>query len=91
MALLSRGFRPGRQARTDGRLPPGQYDVGDGFPVLSAGPTPRTPLSSWDLSIDDATGRLDRAARRPYACCTRRGRRPTYSVATSSAPRRRSP
>jgi hypothetical protein len=60
MALLSRGFRRGRRERTDGRLPPGQYDVGDGFPVLSAGPTPRTPLSRWDLSVDDETGQLAR-------------------------------
>ena len=58
MALLSRGFRRGRRERTDGRLPPGQYDVGDGVPVLSAGPTPRTPLSEWDLSVDDVTGPL---------------------------------
>jgi len=60
MSLLSRGFRRGRRERTDGRLPPGQYDVGDDFPVLSAGPTPRTPLSRWDLSIDDETGQLAR-------------------------------
>ena len=56
MAVLSRGFRRGRRDRSDGRLPPGQYDVGDGFPVLSAGPTPHTPLSGWDLSIQDETG-----------------------------------
>ena len=60
MALLSRGFRGGRRERTDGRLPPGQYDVGDGLPVLSAGPTPRTPLARWDLSVDDETGQLAR-------------------------------
>ena len=54
MAVLSRGFR-GRRGRSDGRLPPGQYDVGDGFPVLSAGPTPHTPLSRWDLSVDDGS------------------------------------
>jgi DMSO/TMAO reductase YedYZ molybdopterin-dependent catalytic subunit len=59
VALLSRGFRRGRRDRSDGRLPPGQYDVGDDFPVLSAGPTPHTPLSRWDLSIQDETG--DRA------------------------------
>jgi DMSO/TMAO reductase YedYZ molybdopterin-dependent catalytic subunit len=56
MAVLSRGFHRGRRDRTDGRLPPGQYDVGDGFPVLSAGPTPHTPLDRWDLTVDDATG-----------------------------------
>ncbi len=56
MAVLSRGFRRGRRDRDDGRLPPGQYDVGDGFPVLSAGPTPHTPLDRWDLTVHDAGG-----------------------------------
>jgi DMSO/TMAO reductase YedYZ molybdopterin-dependent catalytic subunit len=61
MALLTRGFRRGRsQERSDGRLPPGQYDVGDGFPVLSAGPTPRTPLARWDFTVHDQTGELRR-------------------------------
>jgi DMSO/TMAO reductase YedYZ molybdopterin-dependent catalytic subunit len=50
MSVVSRGF--GRhEVRRDERLPPGQYDVGTHFPVLSAGPTPRTPLSAWDLTI----------------------------------------
>jgi DMSO/TMAO reductase YedYZ molybdopterin-dependent catalytic subunit len=49
MSVVSRGF--GRRPRADERLPPGQYDVGTNFPVLSAGPTPRTPLSEWDLTI----------------------------------------
>ena len=34
-------------------MPPGQY-VTDDFPVLSAGPTPRTPLDQRSLSIDGA-------------------------------------
>ena len=33
------------------RLPPGQYLVTD-FPVLSAGPTPHTPLDRWSFRID---------------------------------------
>ena len=33
------------------RTPPGQYLTTD-FPVLSAGPTPRTPLDRWSLSIE---------------------------------------
>jgi DMSO/TMAO reductase YedYZ molybdopterin-dependent catalytic subunit len=60
VAVLSRGFRRGRRDRSDGRLPPGQYDVGDDFLVLSVGPTPHTPLSRWDLTIDDETGQLVR-------------------------------
>jgi DMSO/TMAO reductase YedYZ molybdopterin-dependent catalytic subunit len=37
------------QAAAD-RLPPGQYLTRD-FPVLSAGPTPRTALAEWTFSI----------------------------------------
>ncbi len=52
MSFVSRGFR-GRRTESDAaasRLPPGQY-LTDDFPVLSAGPTPRTPLEQWDLSL----------------------------------------
>jgi hypothetical protein len=45
--FVTRGFvgRRGSGAETDlsARTPPGQYLTRD-FPVLSAGPTPRTPL-----------------------------------------------
>ena len=41
--------RPREQAAAD-RLPPGQYLTRD-FPVLSAGPTPRAPLTAWTFSI----------------------------------------
>jgi len=56
MGLISRGFRGRRQepAVAD-RLPPGQYLTPD-FPVLSAGPTPRTPLDRWDFAL---VGELD--------------------------------
>jgi DMSO/TMAO reductase YedYZ molybdopterin-dependent catalytic subunit len=50
MPVISRGFGR-REQRRDERLPPGQYDTGDVFPVLSAGPTPHTPLSEWDLTL----------------------------------------
>jgi len=40
-------------AGQDGRVPPGQY-VTEGFPVLSAGPTPHTPLPEWTFSIRQA-------------------------------------
>jgi DMSO/TMAO reductase YedYZ molybdopterin-dependent catalytic subunit len=46
--------RPRDQTPAD-RLPPGQYLVRD-FPVLSAGPTPRSPLTDWTFSI---TGEVD--------------------------------
>ncbi len=52
MAFVSRGFRgrPRRDVDTS-RVPPGQYVVDD-FPVLSAGPTPRTQTEDWDFRID---------------------------------------
>jgi DMSO/TMAO reductase YedYZ molybdopterin-dependent catalytic subunit len=51
MAHVSRGFRRRSTDPTDGsRLPPGQYLVED-FPVLSAGPTPYTPLEEWTFAI----------------------------------------
>ncbi|AEE46516.1 sulfite oxidase-like oxidoreductase [Cellulomonas fimi] len=53
MAIVSRGFRGRRTA--DPRLPPGQY-LEHGFPVLSAGPTPRTDLATWTFSIDGPQG-----------------------------------
>jgi DMSO/TMAO reductase YedYZ molybdopterin-dependent catalytic subunit len=51
VSLFSRGFRGRRREPDDeGRLPPGQY-LTDGFPVLSAGPTPHTSLDMWTFSI----------------------------------------
>ena len=56
MTPLSRGFsgRPRREV-DPARIPPGQYVVED-FPVLSAGPTPRTPTSEWSFTLDGAIG-----------------------------------
>ena len=54
MTPISRGFRGRRREDVDpARVPPGQYVVDD-FPVLSAGPTPHTPLSEWTFAIDGA-------------------------------------
>ncbi len=60
MPTISRGFsgRPRGQAPPD-RVPPGQFVTRD-FPVLSAGPTPRTPLSAWDFQVRGAIGRPSR-------------------------------
>ncbi|MGN6814294.1 MAG: sulfite oxidase-like oxidoreductase [Thermomicrobiales bacterium] len=62
--FISRGF--GGRPRADavaGRLPPGQYLTHD-FPVLSAGPTPRTPLDRWDFTL---TGAVEPAQRWTWA------------------------
>ena len=51
MSLISRAFRGRRVADAPpDRVPPGQYVTRD-FPVLSAGPTPHTPVAQWDFSI----------------------------------------
>jgi DMSO/TMAO reductase YedYZ molybdopterin-dependent catalytic subunit len=56
MSLFSRGFRGRPRPDVDpARIPPGQY-VEDGFPVLSAGPTPRPRLAEWSFSIQGAVG-----------------------------------
>ena len=52
--FVTRGF-VGRRAPTGAgdtaqRVPPGQYLTND-FPVLSAGPTPRTTLERWSFTI----------------------------------------
>jgi DMSO/TMAO reductase YedYZ molybdopterin-dependent catalytic subunit len=59
MSPVNRGFGGRRPVANASRLPPGQYEE-RGFPVLSAGPTPRTPLADWTLSID---GLVDEARR----------------------------
>ncbi len=53
MSIISRGFGSRRADATADptRVPPGQH-VTEGFPVLSAGPTPHTPLDRWTFSIE---------------------------------------
>src|SRR5918912_26734 len=58
--FIARGFRRRSPQTAEAlRLPPGQYETTD-FPVLSAGPTPRTSLSTWDFTIRDPHGRSAR-------------------------------
>ncbi len=38
-------------ARGRERVPPGQYLVGDRWPVLTYGPTPKVDLESWDFRV----------------------------------------
>jgi len=51
--FISRGFSGRRRTPEElrARLPPGQY-AESGFPVLTAGPTPDVPTSTWRLRID---------------------------------------
>ena len=39
------------------RIPPGQHEISD-YPVLSAGPTPHTPLDQWTFTLE---GLVDQA------------------------------
>jgi DMSO/TMAO reductase YedYZ molybdopterin-dependent catalytic subunit len=59
MSPISHGFRRRHTvpAGAADRVPPGQY-VTEGFPVLSAGPTPRTPLAEWSFSVRQGGGTL---------------------------------
>jgi DMSO/TMAO reductase YedYZ molybdopterin-dependent catalytic subunit len=52
--MATRGFL-GRRSGSDGtaeRLPPGQF-LESGFPVLSAGPTPRIGTDDWKFTLKD--------------------------------------
>src|SRR4029453_5984854 len=56
MSFVSRGFRGRRRVEAHPtRVPPGQY-VTDDFPVLSAGPTPHTPLDERSFTIRGLVG-----------------------------------
>jgi len=56
MSPISRGFMGRHRPVEDpSRVPPGQYVTTD-FPVLSAGPTPHTPLEQWSFEI---SGQVD--------------------------------
>ncbi len=53
---MTRGFFRRHAEPADGnRLPPGQY-LERGFPVLSAGPTPRVPTERWAFEVYGAVG-----------------------------------
>ena len=52
MTYVTRGFKGKRaKERESSRVPPGQY-VTEDFPVLSAGPTPHTPLDRWTFTVE---------------------------------------
>ncbi|MCO7240590.1 sulfite oxidase-like oxidoreductase [Aeromicrobium sp. CnD17-E] len=53
-APVTRGFVGRRRPAQSDRLPPGQYDAGRQWPVLSAEPTPQVDLDRWTLTVDGA-------------------------------------
>jgi len=52
MAGATRGFLGRRRSDHGGRLPPGQYDVGEDFPTLTAEVTPRVDPDRWTMTVD---------------------------------------
>jgi len=50
--MATRGFVGRRPTERDPRLPPGQYDTGRDFPVLTAEVTPRLDPDRWTMSVD---------------------------------------
>ena len=49
---ITRGFRGRGQAARDPRLPPGQYDTGSLWPVLTAEATPKLATDTWTFGIE---------------------------------------
>jgi DMSO/TMAO reductase YedYZ molybdopterin-dependent catalytic subunit len=49
---FTRGFEGRRRPPRDDRLPPGQYDVGADWPVLTAEATPHVDVATWTFTID---------------------------------------
>jgi DMSO/TMAO reductase YedYZ molybdopterin-dependent catalytic subunit len=49
---FTRGFKGRGRAARDPRLPPGQYDTGSTWPVLTAEATPKLATESWTLAVD---------------------------------------
>jgi DMSO/TMAO reductase YedYZ molybdopterin-dependent catalytic subunit len=49
---FTRGFRGRGQSERDSRLPPGQYDVGRQWPVLTAEATPKLATATWNFTVD---------------------------------------
>ena len=52
MGRFTRGFSGRGRAERDPRLPPGQYDTGDRWPVLTAEVTPRVDTATWSFTVD---------------------------------------
>jgi DMSO/TMAO reductase YedYZ molybdopterin-dependent catalytic subunit len=60
MARFTRGFTGRRQAERAPRLPPGQYDTGSQWPVLTAEVTPRLDTTTWTFAVEGLVERPQR-------------------------------
>ncbi|HEX3620818.1 MAG TPA: sulfite oxidase-like oxidoreductase [Acidimicrobiales bacterium] len=52
MAKITRGFTGRQRGASDVRLPPGQYDVGSDWPVLTAEANPVLSAEDWTFTIE---------------------------------------
>jgi DMSO/TMAO reductase YedYZ molybdopterin-dependent catalytic subunit len=52
MTGVTRGFFGRSHPKRDERLPPGQYNVGSDWPVLTAEVTPRFDPEQWTMTVD---------------------------------------
>ncbi len=52
MAKFTRGFSRRGTTERDPRLPPGQYDTGNQWPVLSAEATPKVSTDEWTFTVE---------------------------------------
>jgi len=52
MAGVTRGFFGRSRGPRDARLPPGQYDTGNQWPVLTAEVTPHLDTSTWTFRVE---------------------------------------
>jgi DMSO/TMAO reductase YedYZ molybdopterin-dependent catalytic subunit len=52
MSKFTRGFTGRLHRERDVRLPPGQYDTGSSWPVLTAEPTPRLDTAQWWFGVE---------------------------------------
>src|SRR5438067_395642 len=57
MAKFTRGFAGRGREAGDPRLPPGQYETGNQWPVLTAEVTPKLETASWSFTVDDLVER----------------------------------
>ncbi|MGA8297020.1 MAG: sulfite oxidase-like oxidoreductase [Acidimicrobiales bacterium] len=49
---ITRGFRGHERGPSESRLPPGQYDIGSEWPVLTAEVTPKLSTDSWTFKVE---------------------------------------
>lgn len=54
---ITRGFAGRPHGERDGRLPPGQYDARDDWPVLNAEVTPRLDPDSWTFRLEGSVAK----------------------------------